>query len=230
MEFYPDGNDGLLQTIVNDMMDSTMMGTNWTITQVDGATSRKRDFKDALITEVQIPKLDQASKEANPLYCTAVTEGMSALYEGTQTQRPKQKKWLTSNFRLKLGDLPCSRVSKIDSFTVKQTFAEDAVGGVQRTTIMSDVSFEVPWEDAAPFMEWFQMERQGTGVALPFEFDLYDGDHYVIGVRAMLNAVSLGAADMFDAALLGPSGPTLKIKGSVFGKSRELKGHVTLIK
>ena len=31
--------------------------------------------------------------------------------------------WLASNFRIKIGDLPTLRVSKIDSFTWKQNFA-----------------------------------------------------------------------------------------------------------
>jgi hypothetical protein len=38
---------------------------------------------------------------------------------------PTTKKWLCSNFRFELGDLPCERVAKIDSFTWKMGVVKD---------------------------------------------------------------------------------------------------------
>ena len=40
-----------------------------------------------------------------------------------QSAKPEQKVWLPSNFRLEISGLDCKFVTKIDSFTVKQTFA-----------------------------------------------------------------------------------------------------------
>lgn len=226
LEMYPAGNDALLKMVVNDMMDPTTLGSDWDITRYDGETARKRTFSDALITEVGLPVLEQGSSSTNPLYVGGTYGGTNPIFQSTNNQRPKQKKWLSCNFRLKLGDLPCSRINKIESFTIKQAFEDlDGDGKVDEFTDMSEVAFDVPWADAAPFMEWFQMQKDGKGVALPFELDVYDGSSFVIGVRAELVVSALGPADPFGLDLLSGS-PTMKIKG----RPHELKGHVTLIK
>ena len=98
---------------------------------------KELDFYNALITEVTIPALDAASKDA--AYLT-----LKLTPESTQPTKPsgtvpstvgnKQKAWLPSNFRFELGKLDTSKVSKIDSFTIKQTM-------VQPSTDLGDVTF-----------------------------------------------------------------------------------------
>ena len=98
---------------------------------------KELDFYNALIQEVTIPALDASSKD--PAYLT-----LKLTPESTQPTKPsgtlpatvngKQKAWLPSNFRLELGKLDTSKVSKIDSFTIKQTM-------VQPTTDLGDVTF-----------------------------------------------------------------------------------------
>lgn len=228
LEMYPAGNDSLLKMIVNDMMDPTTLGSDWDITRNDGDVARKRTFKEALITEVTLPALEMGSSNTNPLYASGTFGGANPIFvpKNEGSLRLKPKKWLSSNFRLKLGDLPCSRVNKIESFTIKQAFEDlDGDGKVDEFTDMSEVAFDVPWADAAPFMEWFQMQKDGKGIALPFELDVYDGSNFVIGVRAELVVSALGPTDPLGLDLLAGS-PTMKIKG----RPHELKGHVTLIK
>ena len=97
-----------------------------------------REFQDCHIAEVTIPALDGSSKE--PAYMTIKLDPERIRYlPGKDSQLQAQrgtatKKWLTSNFRLELGDLPCNRVSKIDSFTWKQAVIKDEVGEFREAT------------------------------------------------------------------------------------------------
>jgi hypothetical protein len=122
-------------------------------------------FTDALITEIVIPSCDGASKD--PAYMkltitpetTEWTAGTGASLEAAKNT--KQKAWLPSNFRLKVGDLPCSRVSKIDSFTIKMGVKEGDVGST-REPQKEPTKIEIPnlkitldAVDAPAWEEWF---------------------------------------------------------------------------
>jgi hypothetical protein len=125
-----------------------------------------RHFRDALITEVTIPALDASSKDS--AYFTIKFEVEETTYQdGDNTDlkgtiNTKQKKWLTSNFRLELGDLPCGRVTKIDSFTLKQTVVQDDVGSL-RVATKEPGKIEVPnlkvtysASDEKAWQRWFE--------------------------------------------------------------------------
>jgi T4-like virus tail tube protein gp19. len=91
----------------------------------------ERQFFNALVTETTIPALDAASKD--PAYLTVsfspeYTRDAKASGKLAPEKTPTQKAFLPSNFRLELDGLDCSKVSKIDSFTVKQTVATDDIG------------------------------------------------------------------------------------------------------
>jgi T4-like virus tail tube protein gp19 len=92
----------------------------------------ERHFTDALITGTTIPTLDGASKDAAYIRVTVDPQEIRELGGSGQDagylNKPQQKKWLTSNFRFELGDLPGNRVARIESFTVGQKVAEDQVG------------------------------------------------------------------------------------------------------
>ena len=78
-----------------------------------------REFTNALITETTIPALDGASKDAALLTVKLAPELISsAAPSGALPAPPADKKWLAANFRLELDGLDCTKVSKIDSFTV----------------------------------------------------------------------------------------------------------------
>jgi hypothetical protein len=95
------------------------------------------DFTNALITETTIPAMDSALKEPGFLTVkfspehTQMRSGSGALLAGPATT---SKVWLPSNFRLEIGGLDCSRVSKVDSFTIKMTTAQDNIGRVREAT------------------------------------------------------------------------------------------------
>jgi len=89
-------------------------------------------FMNALITSVTFPKLYAAGKDALHLDVEFEAEQVrwaKANGENIQgTYGVKQKAWLTSNFLVKIGSLPCERVSTVDSFTWKQSIAPDPIG------------------------------------------------------------------------------------------------------
>lgn len=124
-----------------------------------------RHFRDALITEVTIPACDGSSKDSS--YFTIKFDAEEITYQdGDQADlkgavNTKQKRWLNSNFRLTLGDLPTARVSKIDSFTLKQGVVQDDVGQF-RVSTKEPTKMEVPnlkvtfsAADVKPWAQWF---------------------------------------------------------------------------
>jgi phage tail-like protein len=92
-------------------------------------------FTNALITEIGFPALDAGSKDAakmtikcKPEY-TRFTTGASGSIAGKFANKQEvQKKWLPSNFRLKIDDLDCTKVNKIEAITIKQKVVENPVG------------------------------------------------------------------------------------------------------
>lgn len=97
----------------------------------------RRQFKNALLTEVAMPKLDAADKGPANLTVTVSPEEMLFLKpEGQQTlQLPErtleQKLWASCNFEVELAGFPdvARHVSKVDGFSVKQKIVEYHGGG-----------------------------------------------------------------------------------------------------
>ena len=109
---------------------------NGSIVALDSTLTPKseRQFTQALITETTIPAMDGSSKE--PAYMTikfspetirtVAPSGDKADY--SENYKVEQKMFLPSNFRLEIAGLDCTKVNKIDSFTVKQTAVTDDIG------------------------------------------------------------------------------------------------------
>lgn len=123
-------------------------------------------FDDALITECTFPALDGSSKD--PAYMTIRLHPERLRHEQRAGERLnantgiKTKRWLSSNFRFELGDLPCERVAKIDSFTLKQVVVQDAGGDrfepTKRATKVEVPNLKITFSaaDAGPWKDWFQ--------------------------------------------------------------------------
>ena len=125
-----------------------------------------REFLAAHISEVTIPALDGSSKV--PAYMTVKIDPERIRYrkgDGSRIQGkivPPAKKWLCSNFRFTLGNLPCSRVTKIDSFTWKLGVIMDEVGQF-RVPTKHPAKVEVPnlkltisMADFEPWWDWYR--------------------------------------------------------------------------
>ena len=122
---------------VFDLISRTLAGehprkTFWVSTlDANFAEVARRQFNDALITEIGFPALDASSKDAAYLditFAPETTEDRPASGKVVTLDASKQKAWLQSNFRLELKGVATSRVSKIDAFTIKQTAVMDAIG------------------------------------------------------------------------------------------------------
>jgi hypothetical protein len=78
-------------------------------------------FKDAVLTAATMPAMDAASKTACVLTARMQPRSTSrhAASGKIAVAQPKaQAQWLPSNFRLEIDGLDCTRVSKVDAFTI----------------------------------------------------------------------------------------------------------------
>lgn len=131
-----------------------------------------RDFSGALIKELTFPALSGADKNAVYMGVSmAVEEITFKKGSGAKMEAPKgfdnQKLWTAANFTFNVAgfDDACKRVTKVDSFTLKQNISEYHGGGMRNAIKMPsvlefpNVSFYIPEADAQPFFE-----RAHTGI------------------------------------------------------------------
>lgn len=133
-------------------------------------TSRaRREFSQALIKELTFPKLDGTDK--NQVYMNVAFSVESLEFkpgDGRKLsfiEKPnEQKMWTGCNFRFKLdgfSEAALKRVTKIDSFTIKQNIIEHHTGGFRAPIKcpsqmdFPSISFYVPEVDAQPYMDHF---------------------------------------------------------------------------
>lgn len=103
-------------------------------------------FFNALISEIGLPALDAASKDAAKMTLKFSPEYTRLSFGGggtVQGQTPVKKKWLTSNFKIEIEGVDASRVNKIEALVIKQNVVENAVGE-QRDIQQEPTSLEVP--------------------------------------------------------------------------------------
>jgi hypothetical protein len=94
----------------------------------------EREFFHALISEVTFPALDGSSKDAAYLtvkFSPEYTRSGQASGKVTPGKTPAQKQFVAASFRLELDGIDCSKVGKIDSFTVKQPVVADDIGNAR---------------------------------------------------------------------------------------------------
>jgi phage tail-like protein len=93
-----------------------------------------REFTNALISETTCPTLSAQSKDAGLLTVKLSPERVKDVAGAVKSAGLASKDargWIASNFRLELDGLDCSRVSKIDSFSVKQAVTSSAAGAAR---------------------------------------------------------------------------------------------------
>lgn len=132
--------------IKNARQDGAMVMYNYQLEEMS-----RLEWKFGLITEFGIPAFDAKSKD--PCDFTAkfqpeITENKvkKGGKMGSIASSPdKQKKWLTSNFRLRIDGLDdaCKHVMKIEGLTIKQKTTENAIGE-HRDYMREPTSVEIP--------------------------------------------------------------------------------------
>ena len=133
----------------------------------------RRDFSEAMIKELTLPKLDASDK--NPAYMTVSLAVEDIKYKKGSGKKlavgggaSRQKLWTSANFVFELAGFEdaCSRTTKIDSFTVNQQVIEYHSGGslapikTPSTIGFPNIAFYVPEVDAQPFIEHFTNENK----------------------------------------------------------------------
>ncbi len=122
-----------------------------------------REFFHALVSEVTIPALDAASKAAAFLVVKLAAEyttDVKVSEKVTPATTPAQKQFVASNFRFELGDLPCGKVSKIESFTVTQGMIAGGTGDLRGKPLepgaleFPNLRVTIGAADADPWAAW----------------------------------------------------------------------------
>jgi hypothetical protein len=101
------------------------------------------EFTGALVVETAIPALDAASKNAGHLTVRFQPEfvGMKPGSGKLSMAAAKQKLWRTSNFVLEIDALDCTKVSRIDAFTVTRNVNVVSSGSGDITLVPDKVEF-----------------------------------------------------------------------------------------
>jgi phage tail-like protein len=138
----------------------------------------RREFSEAMIKEIVFPGLKADDK--NSAYMTVALAVEDILFKkgdgGKKIQQnagmDAQKSWKVCNFIFSIDGFDCcSRVTKVDSFTIKQTPVEYNSGG-RRSAIKTpgpidfpQISFSLPEADALPLFEHFK--KRGVDGEIP---------------------------------------------------------------
>lgn len=123
-----------------------------------------RAYSDCYITEVGLPALDGASKDA--VYVNCKIEPRIIRYEkGTGDkikgdENAKSKDFLCSNFKVELGGLPCERVAKVGALKWTQKIVKDEVGAFREAMKepaaleVSDLELDISMADIDAWQDW----------------------------------------------------------------------------
>src|SRR5436190_11187109 len=131
----------------------------------------RREFAEAIITEVGFPKLDGGDKNACFMSVTISPEtvvykpGSGKSKIANQKAKYTQKMWAASNFDFKIDGFAeaCKQVTKVDAFTIKMKPIEYQHSGQdgqrEMLKIMGRIEypnlvFYLPESDAQPFIDY----------------------------------------------------------------------------
>jgi phage tail-like protein len=155
----------------------------------------RRKFTDALIKEFVFPKLDGTDKNTAYMSVSLGVEeiefmkGDEARSLAQNEGNENQKSWKACNFRFKIDTFDCcKRVTKIDSFTVKQNVLEYYSGGrrtASKTPSQIDfpqITFYLPEADAQPLAAHFK--KRGVDGQVPGrlhgQLETYDNEQQTV--------------------------------------------------
>jgi phage tail-like protein len=200
---------------------------------------QRRNFHDAIISEIGFPALDSASKQSAYLTVKLSPEtidfdesnkGTKITTNSAQNEMQKQKMWLSSNFAFELdmfqGD-PSLKSAKIEAFTVKQNVVSNPVGNRLDTPKypsrleMPSIQVSFSASNVKPWYDWFndsvingKIQNQQTTGSITYYAS--DGENTEL-MRLDLDGVGLTALE-FDKHEAAKEG-IMRVKASLFVKS-----------
>lgn len=127
-------------------------------------------FSNAIVTEVTIPALDGSSQDPGNMTVRIGSERTVQVRGQARQLKSSLKpiKWMTSNFKFNLGDMPTEHVMKIDSFTWKK-----GAEGTDLKITMPMISW-VRWRQYADVQ--FQTNATGVPMELNGRIEFLSGD------------------------------------------------------
>ena len=173
----------------------------------------RRSFIDALISEVQMPALDGASKEAAFMTVKLVPEGMTyetitgdAKVESPESLRQPNKMWHAANFRFAVDGFEAAfaRTTKIDGWSIKQQIL-DYPSGNQRLPLKIPGRLEYPQSLSVyiPAVDAEAVIEQAQKRLLDYDAPPQGGMTGVIELRApdksTLCSINLAGVDIVSA-------------------------------
>jgi len=180
----------------------------------DGKMISRRDFTNAILTEVSFPEFNAASKDVAAISIALVPESSSDFKGGGQPvikdSTKTQKKWMPMYYRMKLGEMPTGRVKRIEAITLKRggVGAEDAVGekrDYQKAPAgnwqVPNIVFYVNAADALPYWKWAEdsLARGNAGNEQTLTIDALDPTLKDVLLTLTCSGVGLVSAKMEPA-------------------------------
>ena len=197
-------------------------------------------FKNVLLSEFSLPALDGSSKEAGYFTLKLAPESGTIVNGKGNSMAgkvgPKQKAWLTSNFRLDIDGIPTSRVARIEPLTVKMSTAVSPVSAIgpgkaseQRqpgTLELPILRVAVSHYDAAAWRAWFDdfvvkgnngptKERKGSITLLGPDMKT---------PLMVFNLYNIGIARLADAAREANSEKIQRFEAELYFERMEIAG------
>ncbi len=174
---------------------------------LNGKVKTLRTFSNALLTEFTVPALDGSSKEAGCFDIAFDAERVTWALGAGEALTPAvaaSKAWVTSNFKLTIGDLPCARVAKVDAFTWRCAASGSAVGALgaargvgalqaTRATV-PDLTLSI---SAADYPAWQAAAKRWFIDGACLEANEMKGRISLLG-PTMKDSDELGAIDLFN--------------------------------
>jgi hypothetical protein len=129
----------------------------------------RREFDQAMITELAFPKLDGEDKSPCYMTVTFCAETIKYVKGSGDPLAPspgfdRQKLWAACNFEFSIDgfETACQRVTKVDGFSIKQKAIDYHHGEQRHATKLPgrieypNLTFYVPESDAQPFFDAYQ--------------------------------------------------------------------------
>jgi hypothetical protein len=118
-------------------------------------------FTDALISEIGMPALDAASKDAATM-TVKLSPSTTRRETGGAAAKPavsRQKTWLPSNFRLEIAGLDCTKVSAVGALTIRQRTGDEPDRRHQQEPAHLEIPnlvVELAEASGASFLDYFE--------------------------------------------------------------------------
>lgn len=144
----------------------------------DYKVQHRLDFNNALVAEIGFPACDAGSRDPAkmnvrfaPEY-TRVQAGGTSYQGSNKNDQVAQRKWLPSNFRLKIDGLDCTHVRSVEAVTARFATGANQVSEARLAPPASSLVIAVP--ESRELAQWYEQvsvkrnNNQGKGGTLEF--------------------------------------------------------------